>query len=750
MRKEYMARREFLRRAGMSAACVFCGRTVSKAGFSPGSGGLRQPSDSLEQARSKQGRIAVRFEMGKKAKEAVLSVRLNVDGAKIARAKKYFFEAGEDEFLPEQNAWRCRTTGRFYSSSPSNQQDVDVVVLRLDQAGKDSRITAKVNDSELAFSLGELLDKGQITKPVDGSYISANLLYYSEIGEIDPAKVKIKDAGDDFDFVIFTDTHAGIGNSAVNAYIAKNVELVNELSPRPGFVLIDGDIVTNQGQKENYQTILPVLERLKVPVLFEAGNHETKYNSRFSPGYNMTAFKNYFEAQKQINGMDKLLYSFDLGRWHFVVWPDPLRRHFWVTHPHYFDWLENDLEKNKDRPTIFFQHIHSLPLGINPMTNYVNSTQVRRMLLDIITRYGNVKYVFSGHTHITVKGSFKTAQTYRGTNFINLAPTANPTRNLGEPDFDGRTSQGFTIVNIRGEKITVNYRMTEGKTYTYPAGFAEFDPDAWPLWLKNEWELPAHKAIVNGGFESGLAGWAGRFVYMEDKKPSNIRRADSSISHSGANSLHLFCKRRGYYVPGDNRMTQTLNTVCQAVQMQKDTTPVVRACYRLDGDNYTPGDESGACIRVEGYKDSSRRVRLCYWIGAAYFKPRGLWSTFEDYIHYDITASPDRWHEVVMNVAADYARSAKGKTLRELELDRLVVTLQVWNLNQHTEEDKDKPMRIGVHFDDIDVAFAKGDSGLVSAVDGRAVGLKRKDEIESRWLMGGMGNERERKKKSRK
>lgn len=747
MRKRYMARREFLQRAGMSAACVFCGRTVSKAGFSPGSGGLRHSPDSLEQARSKQGRISVRFEMGKKAKEVVLSVRLNVDGAKIARAEKYFFEAGEDEFLPEQNAWRCRTTGRFYSSSPSNQEDVDVVVLWLEQARRDSRISAKVNDRALSFSLGELHDKGQITEPVDGSYISANLLYYSEIGEIDPAKVKIKDAGDDFDFIIFADTHAGIGNSAVNAYIAKNVELVNELRPSPRFVIIDGDIVTDQGQKENYQTVLPVLERLKVPVLFEVGNHETKYRSRFSPGYNMTAFKNYFEAQRQINGMDKLLYSFDLGRWHFVVWPDPLRRHFWVTHPHYFDWLEKDLEKNKDRPTIFFQHVHSLPLGINPMTNYVNSTQVRRMLLDIITRYGNVKYVFSGHTHITVKGSFKTARTYRGTNFINLAPTANPTRNFGEPDFDGRGSQGFTIVNIRGEKITVNYRMTEGKTYTYPAEFAEFDPDAWPLWLKNEWELPAHKAIVNGGFENGLAGWAGRFIYMEDENPSNIRRVDSSIRHSGANSLYLYCRRRGYYVPGDNRMTQTLNNIRQAVRMKAGTTPIVNAWYLLDGEGCAAGGKSGACIRVEGYKGSSRRMRLCYWIGTGYFKPRGLWSPWEEYLHYDITASPDKWHKVMLNVEKDYEAAVKGKKFDELGLDKLTVTLGVWNLNQHTEEDKDKPMRIGVYFDDIDVAFAEGDAAIVSTVDGRAVGLKHKDEIESRWLMGGMGNERERKSK---
>ncbi len=90
-----------------------------------------------------------------------------------------------------------------------------------------------------------------------------------------------------------------------------------------------------------------------MPVLFSVGNHETRYQIDFGPGYNMEGFNNYFEAQKKVNGLNKLLYSFNLGQWHFVVWPDPLRENFWETHPHYFDWLEQDLEKHKARPTVF-------------------------------------------------------------------------------------------------------------------------------------------------------------------------------------------------------------------------------------------------------------------------------------------------------------------------------------------------------------------------------------------------------------
>ena len=49
-----------------------------------------------------------------------------------------------------------------------------------------------------------------------------------------------------------------------------------------------------------------------------------------------------------------------------MVWPDPLRNRFWETHPHYFDWLERDLEKHRERPTVVFQHVPVHPVGISP------------------------------------------------------------------------------------------------------------------------------------------------------------------------------------------------------------------------------------------------------------------------------------------------------------------------------------------------------------------------------------------------
>ena len=110
-----------------------------------------------------------------------------------------------------------------------------------------------------------------------------------------------------------------------NAFIEDSIILSNSIPERPLFSLILGDIVDSQGERENFEVMQRYWEYLDSPVLYELGNHESKYSSTFEPGYDMSAFNNYFAAQKKVNGMEKILYSFNVGQWHFVVWPDPLR-----------------------------------------------------------------------------------------------------------------------------------------------------------------------------------------------------------------------------------------------------------------------------------------------------------------------------------------------------------------------------------------------------------------------------------------
>jgi len=570
-----------------------------------------------------------------------------------------------------------------------------------------------------------------------GSPAGAAVTAKDVLGKIAPEDVGIRELGEDFDFVIFADPQGGDPNDQTNdspervaihnPYIERNVEAVNRLQPQPAFLLVAGDIVDSKGQKSNYDVMLRFLKRLKTPVLLALGNHETRYGAKIAPA-DMSELENYFDAQKQINGLDKLLYSFDLGKWHFVIWPDPLRRGFWEAHPHFFEWLDDDLRRHRNRPTIFVQHISPLPVGIDPMIVYAEKVPVKRKLLDIVTRYGNVRYVLSGHTHIPLKASLKIARTYRGTKFINLPPAGYRARSFGEPDFGKRPSQGFALVRIRSEEATVAFQRVTGETRTYPAEFPQFKPEEFPLWLAERWRLPAHPHIVNGRFERGLEGWARRFVYEEDENPSSICRVSETVTHGGSNSLYLFCRSRGYHVRGQDRMPQSINRVCQALALKPGAAPLLRLAYRIDGRHFHPGKEAGAYVWLQGYSGSAEKLGMIYWIKMGFPNPIGLYAGRPPYAHWDITTTPDRWHEATVHIANDYNHRTKEPRFNELNLDRLVLTLGVWTENIGDDR------AIGIYFADLNVDLA-GASDSASNIDGRPIQTKDKREMWNKRMV---------------
>jgi 3',5'-cyclic AMP phosphodiesterase CpdA len=565
-----------------------------------------------------------------------------------------------------------------------------------------------------------------------GRLRSAPLDAASTYGKIDPGQAGIEPTGEDFDFAIFADPQGGDPNDQTNdspervaihnPFILKNIEAVNRLNPPPAFLLVVGDIVDSKGQRSNYDVMVDYLRRLKTPVLFELGNHETRYGARITPD-DTSELENYLRAQEQINGLGKLLYSFDLGRWHFVVWPDPLRRGFWEAHPHYFEWLADDLRRHRDRPTMLFQHISLLPIGIDPMIVYAEKVPVKRRLLETITRFGNVKYVFSGHTHIPLKASVKIARTYNGTTFINLPAAGYRARSFGEPDFGDGPSQGFALIKVRGENATVQFHRVTGEQFTYPKKFPAFEPEAYPSWLAEKWQLPARPQFVNGSFEDGLEGWARRFVYAEDEDPSTICEATDRLARAGGKSLYLFCRPRGYEVRGQDRMPQSINRVCQAIALEPGRAPLLRLAYRLEGGHSSADDEAGAYVWLEGYAGAEKRLDIIYWVGKGFPNPEGLYAGRGGIRHWDMTAAPDQWHAAIINVAKDHDSGDAKTTFDQLGLDKLAVSLGVWTENVGIGN------AIGIYLDDLSIDSAADATTTLSRIDGRRIVAKPKNEM---------------------
>lgn len=446
-------------------------------------------------------------------------------------------------------------------------------------------------------------------------------------------------------------------------------------------------MVDNQGEKEHFVEMDQYLRLLNNPVLYVVGNHETRYQSKFEPGYNMDAFNHYFAAQKAMNGLELLLYSFNLGGWHFVVWPDPLRKNFWETHPHYFDWLEKDLEAHKHLPVMFFQHVPAHPIGIEPLINYAETVAVRKTLLDVLKQYRNVRYVLSGHVHIPIKASFKTAVEIEGICFINLPAAGYRPRAFGEQDWNGGPSQGALVADFEGSNVYLFFKTVTEEEYPYPAHLPRFDQEKYALWFTQKWDLPAQSNFVNGSFEEGLKGWAQRFVYQEDEAPSNRCEVHQVNRPDSASALYLYSRRRGYQAPGQDRLPQSINRICQAVSIGPDWNGTLSFAYKVDGSQTDFSGFTGAFVWVEGFQRSFRLLNQAYWLGKAYVSMGESANDLRDVIfdHFQMPQNPDQWHQAHLCIRQDYLQKNPGKSFQALKLDRLVINVGTWHVNDGPE-----------------------------------------------------------------
>jgi len=697
-----MKRRQFIKGVGISSAALAAagsyGRTEIPA--SPGIadytyGDIRTIHDVL----TREGLTMVRIETeGQPGEGSPLeSDRIGARNAGIDRIRDYFY-------------------GR-------------IKVLWIKDATEKSLVTI-AGEQNWQVSLGDLLREKEITGTMNGTTIRANFLLDREIGEISPGDFGARDPEGDFSFVAMADPQGGLPDDQDvlktrmkihNAFIQEGVELVNRLDFDPLFTVVVGDVCDDWGYEKDLAQMNAFLSRLTTPVLYGIGNHETLLRSEFGPGYNMDAFNHFLGAQISMNGIDKLLYSFNAGAWHFVVWPDPLRNNFWETHPHYFDWLERDLEKYRERPTMVFQHVPVHPVGISPLINYAESVYVKRNFLEILARHGNVKVVLSGHVHIPLKASFKTAVSYKGIRLINLPAAGYRPRAFGEADFYGGPSQGVALVHIRGNEATIQFKTVTEELFTFPSRLPAFEEGSCPLWLKHKWELPAENEMTNGDFTDGLEGWSRRYVYMEDEDPSNLCEVRPAPGMSGRSCLYLYCRRRGYMAPGQDRLPQDINRICQPILVEKSTRPFLQFSYRIEGAFTDPEGYSGGYAWVEGFSGPVKVLNIMYSAGRVWVNIGGQYSHSRNvpYIHMGLLNEPDSWHRATLDITGDYENGNQDKRYSELEIDRLVVNLGVWNINDGEEQP------FGICFTGLSL---EQDLDMSSNIDGKVIGPKPEED----------------------
>ena len=725
-----MKRRSFVKKFGQG---------LSSSMFIPGITELKKSNSSkfeyqypfpqqLEEAKNDEGYLVVRLVISGTSKnnEDRLKGRIQSQKTKINRIKTYF-NLG-DNVIDNQ---------KFSFNLSAWEGDHHIIAIWLDEITEESKVVCKVENQRININLKDLLPNIEFEHQGSNFIVKANLLFHHEVGTINPADLQIPIDKDDFRFIIMADPQGGDQNieghgsncrmKIHNAFIEESIMTANALSPEPIFTLILGDFTDYQGEEENFRQMIRFFEKLNSPILLEIGNHESRYQAEFTPAYNMSDLKNYFAAQKKVNGLEKLVYSFDLGQWHFIVWPDPLRNNFWETRPHYFDWLERDLEKNKDKPTFFFQHVPMHPIGINPLVSYVNPIYINRLLFDMLTKYGNVKYVFSGHVHIPIKSSLKTAVTYKGMHMINLPPAGYRPRAFGEEDLYGGPCQGMCIVDVKQKKVDVAFKTVTHEVFKYPGSFNDYSSKKDPLWFKHKWEFNPDEGLLNGNFNDGLKGWMRNFVYTEDENPSNLCEVRKP-SWEDSNALYMYMAKRGYDKPGQDRLPQTLNQLTQVVKAPEKAVPIISFKYMVDKNHFNPESWNGGFLWVEGFCRNHLLLNHVYSIGKLHRSVGASYGfrQFTYYSYFDIYDGLDGWNEVKLNLKSDYDKLNKENTYQDLHLDKIALSFGAWTINKGYKQSA------GIYFKDVEIDQIPLDTGYPSLLNNREYGLLAEDKIWNR------------------
>ena len=163
----------------------------------------------------------------------------------------------------------------------------------------------------------------------------------------------LKGLGRKFSFAILADPQVGHGNDknpvAANARktLAEAVQEIDALKPRPAFAIFLGDLV-NVFDERSVATFEECIHGIEAQPVLVHGNHDTH------PPYML--FK---QLMQRVCGFEDLFYSFDAGDWHFVALPcnvggqGPEQQE---TAEAMLRWLESDLDANKKRPTVVFEH----------------------------------------------------------------------------------------------------------------------------------------------------------------------------------------------------------------------------------------------------------------------------------------------------------------------------------------------------------------------------------------------------------
>ncbi len=170
------------------------------------------------------------------------------------------------------------------------------------------------------------------------------------------------------------------------------VDHINRHQSDAEAVMVTGDL-TNWADPEAFQSFVDETGRLSMPVYPVIGNHDSRDGMHAA----------WPDLPRDDSGCFQYRLDVPAGRFLVIDTIQP------GTHAGAYDearqgWLDRELKDAGDRNVYVFGHHPPFPIRI-PMMDAIQIAEASAMV-DILTRYGNVRHYFFGHVHRPVSGSF--------------------------------------------------------------------------------------------------------------------------------------------------------------------------------------------------------------------------------------------------------------------------------------------------------------------------------------------------------
>ena len=261
--------------------------------------------------------------------------------------------------------------------------------------------------------------------------------------------------------VQLTDTHVvARGNGAyqnridTNGMIARAIERVNALRPRPDCVIITGDL-TDHGAPDEYAELVRQLERLEPPFYLVIGNHDHRETMLAALDYPHLAGVGPFVQYTVDDFPVRLIMLDSTSDVHHMGEFCEARR----------TWLEARLAEAPERPTIVALHHPPFDTGIKLMD--AAGPGWADGLIETLARYPNVERMLCGHIHRSI-------QTLVGGRLVSVCPSTahQVTLDLGAEPSEGGFFEmeppGFQIHLWQGGRVITHTALVERYPSVFP------------------------------------------------------------------------------------------------------------------------------------------------------------------------------------------------------------------------------------------------------------------------------------------